>query len=284
METYLSEGAALATESDFGEATVRDFLAAGFSSAVMGRTAATSRIAPLEECKDIAKRMDKAQLNHLKKIIQWVSDARKISDIIRDHRSVARQIMKRVADPGDVLFVALGSSPDKLAMVLEDSGLASITVPYSRTFFQDYDDHDDNYEKLTKKMENDFRRHVTTPIANALRESKKKRVAVVDFLYTGMSFLACFELMKRADKDVYDKAFPVIISDADVNVGIESSGRFLARSIGGSVFIHAPSAFWKFSKLSRCVPRLLGSRDIRLSGAETAACNTARIFVAACIL
>jgi hypothetical protein len=278
MEDFVAQGARIAGEAALAEEPgrpVADYAAAGFAAVALGDGPATERPLRAAEALAAAKTLNRAGGRFLDTLAGWASGGA-WKDVVKQQAAAVRGVLKAAGPLADqTLFVCVGSSPDKLAMCLEHLGHAVTTVPFSRGFGRG---REGGLAAATEGMKRDFAALVAAPLRDAFRRAGKPRVAVVDFVETGTSLLAWFELLRQTEPSVAGVATAIVISEERF-VGEELGVQLLA--IGAkAAFVEVDFNFWRFSKTTRCVPALRPSGPSELGALDVAVCNAARLFVA----
>ena len=255
-----------------------EIVAAGFAKHVSKHVDPSSRILSVKECLQISKTLKNSEKKHLENILEYTFGMAK-TRVIDNHIKIVKAIITKVSNPEKTLFVSVGSTPDKLSMILEHLGFKVINVAFSRTFWKE---RSGSLDSINTKLKQDFKKLVYTPIANAFVKTHSEQIAVLDFVDSGNSFITMFSLLKHCDESLMDKIFPIAVVD-------ETHGKTeivvqLVRMIPGSIFVNVDFDFWQFSKMTRCVPRVEGNKITPLTKLGKCICNTARIFVCVFIL
>lgn len=259
-------------------------MAAGLALEVLGKRAA-SGVVQARAVLRAAAGLSPEILADIDTVIEGIG-ARPAREMYGIQAKTARAILGAVGDRNDrndVLFVALGSSPDKIGFLLECMGHEVEYLRFSRESlpgsvrggraqpaFRDLGDTRETFEK-----------HVAAPLRRRFDRAGKGRVAVIDFADTGGSFAAFFDMLAATDRELHDACFPVILADP-VDARKELLVNLL-RLRPDAVALPVPHDFWLLSKLTRCAARL-GTRNDRTLGADVAACNAVRLAVAARVL
>ena len=278
MEVYASKGIKMVSKSELPHLLAMEIVAAGFAKHVSKNVDPSSRILSLHECLQISNTLENSEKKHLENILENTFGMPK-TRVIHNHVHIVKAIIKKVSNPEKTLFVSVGSTPDKLGMILEHIGFKVIYVPFSRTF---WNKRSGSLDSINSKLKQDFKKLVYTPIANAFVKTRAEQIAILDFVDSGNSLITMFTLLKQADESLMDRIFPIAV--VDETYGKTEIAVQLVRMIPGSLFIHVEFDFWKFSKMTRCVPRVEGNKIIPLTKIGKCICNTARLFVCVFIL
>lgn len=268
----------MASSAEMASLLANEILAAGFAKHVSKKADPSSRVLSLQDCLEIEKTLTGAETKDLKKILEFAA-GKGSNRVVDTHVKIIQTIVSKVKNLRKTLFVSVGSTPDKLGMTLEYMGLDVVNVAFSRTFWQK---RSGSLDAASEKMKQDFRKLVYLPIAAAFEKSRCHKIALLDFLDSGSSFMTIFTMMKHVDERLADKVFPIAI--VDENVSKNAYAVQLVRMIPRSLFIDVKFDFWRFSKLTRCVPRVEGGKVVPLTKIQKCVCSTARIFVCVFIL
>ena len=211
MDVYAAAAINIATPQELYNRnfSVFEIIAAGISTTFADPAVVSKRNLSLDECLQIARDATPMQVQSMSDMVRTIL-AMESSEIVKLHIKLVDDILKRIPNAKDTLIVGVGSSADKLTMILEYMGYACLNVPFSRDFWYDRGDPSDN---IIRKIVKDFSKIVSQNIISNMKSMNKRHIAILDMIDTGNTFLSVLKLLEKTlPSEMYRKVFPVILS------------------------------------------------------------------------
>ena len=203
-------------------------------------------------------------------------------------RAAYRDVKKLV--PKDATILSVGSSPDKLAFMLEArDGYDVRYLPFSRTLLGS--NHTTDFVFPTKERDLVARRLRAGLRQAGLRLSElrnpDRKFIVLDMIDRGSSLIALLETMGSCLNvpDLARRTAVIALDPWESGAGSDRGyPKTLTRHpVAGVKFVKVGRAIWSLSKMTRCVPKSMPRKFESMDAIDTIMCNALRVWVIHCV-